>query len=493
MAPRIHEPPLYSWELNENHTRYDYARVVPDGQTLHVQFSVLATVNAVVAVAVMTLIVSMLRSHAVMENTFNWYLLFIAAPDFLVSFFCLITCAMSAPINRYYSEAMCGFQSFYLSWAFASNAWLNGIIVYQIHKLLKYSSIRRRYFLPTKQQVIKHAFCVYLYGTCLGLVNAFHVPFLPHKAHLWYGFACLPIEYDRASTWFFWLVFQPCFLGVPMMYAAYVLFDIYRNKLLPPMGRRRNLSLFLLRLVFLYFAIWFPFLLIACVGNFAVVKPFIIWMGAVISHLQGLVSALFCLTNKDIRQAVKDFLAWPTNRRNNEDNFEDDGGQHFVPDTTAESSSPKRIKADGKRIRNREDCDGSIGVEETLLDFRQLVRDCEISSRHVTRRHSTGGSSLTISLESADTRPRILPIVACGTDEGRHMTARRASLPLELNRGSPPAELRELQKLNTSENAFDIEHASKGSKESEGSCDAMDDDASRTDSERVEEMEKAHR
>ena len=213
MAPRIHEPPLYSWELNENHTRYDYARVVPDGQTLHVQFSVLATVNAIVAVAVMTLIVSMLRSHAVMENTFNWYLLFIAAPDFLVSFFCLITCAMSAPINQYYSEAMCGFQSFYLSWSFASNAWLNGIIVYQIHKLLKYSSIRRRYFLPTKQQVIKHAFCVYLYGTCLGLVNAFHVPFLPHKAHLWYGFACLPIEYDRASTWFFWLVFQPCFGG----------------------------------------------------------------------------------------------------------------------------------------------------------------------------------------------------------------------------------------------------------------------------------------
>jgi hypothetical protein len=109
------------------------------------------------------------------------------------------------------------------------------------------------------------------------------------------------MEYSRASTLFFWLVYLPLTLGMPIVFASYVVVDILKNKLLPPTGKRRALTMFLLRLCFLYFAIWLPFLILFLVGNFIIINPLIHWTGAAISHLQGLFSAMFCLTNQDIR------------------------------------------------------------------------------------------------------------------------------------------------------------------------------------------------
>ena len=75
---------------------------------------------------------------------------------------------------------------------------------------------------------------------------------------------------------------------------------------MPPIGRRRNLSLFLLRLVFLYFFAWAPFLFLALIGDFIQLDAWVMWAGALVSHLQGLICAGFCLTNQDVLEA---FLA----------------------------------------------------------------------------------------------------------------------------------------------------------------------------------------
>lgn len=301
--PRIHDPVLYEWDLNETHDRYDYPKAWPSSGRLHVEFSILAAINALTASFVFLLIVALLRSKRVRSVVFNMYLLFIAIPDFWVSFLCFITCAMSAQQSQFYSEWMCGFQSFYLNWAFISNAWLNGVVVFQIHRMLRFSRIRRRYSPPTHRQVFGHAAIVYAYATFWGILCGFNLKFLPHSSHLYYGFACMPMEYNRASSLFFWLVYLPFSLGIPLLFAACVMFDIVRNKLMPPTGKRRALSMFLLRLCFLYFAIWLPFLILFLVGNFVVINPLIHWIGAAISHLQGLFSALFCLTNKDIHRS----------------------------------------------------------------------------------------------------------------------------------------------------------------------------------------------
>ena len=155
--PRIHDPVLHEWALNATHDRYDYPKAWPSSGRLRVEFSILAAINALTASFVFLLIVALLRSKRVRSIVFNLYLLFIAIPDFLVSFLCFLTCAMSAPQSKFYSEWMCGFQSFYLNWAFISNAWLNGVVVFQIHRMLRHSRIRRRYRPPTHRQVCGHA------------------------------------------------------------------------------------------------------------------------------------------------------------------------------------------------------------------------------------------------------------------------------------------------------------------------------------------------
>ena len=133
---RIGNPVLYQWDLNENSTRYDYPRSRPADEVLQIQLSISAFVNAVVAVASFILILAILKSQKLRSNAFNLYILFMAIPDFIGSFFCLLTCAMSAPGSDFYSEAMCGFQAFYLIFAFTGNAWTNVIIFHQVNKLL---------------------------------------------------------------------------------------------------------------------------------------------------------------------------------------------------------------------------------------------------------------------------------------------------------------------------------------------------------------------
>ena len=124
-------------------------------------------------------------------------------------------------------------------------------MIYQIHKLLTSSNIRKRYKPPKYNQVIKHSMIVYAYAMCIGLLNAWNtrISWLPYSTHLYYGFVCMPQEYDLPSTLFFWLVHIPIVFGIPIIYLTYVVVNICKHKLLPPAGRRRKLSLFLLRLV----------------------------------------------------------------------------------------------------------------------------------------------------------------------------------------------------------------------------------------------------
>jgi hypothetical protein len=91
-----------------------------------------------------------------------------------------------------------------------------------------------------------------------------------------------------------------------MGYAAYVIYDIWKRSLLPPIGRRR--TLFLLRLVFLYFAIWGPYLILSLIGNFTAMPSWVLWSGAAVSHLQGALSVLFCTTDPDIKEAIMEFV-----------------------------------------------------------------------------------------------------------------------------------------------------------------------------------------
>lgn len=146
---------------------------------------------------------------------------------------------------------------------------------------------------------------MYVYATFWAFIGAFNIPAIPLETHAGNGFACFAMEVDKASTIFYYLVFLPAILVIPICYFFYVMIDIWRRNLLPPLGRRRNLSLFLLRMIALYFTIWFPFLVVSLVGNFVQLSVWVKWAGALISHCQGIVTAVFCLTNPDIMEAFQ--------------------------------------------------------------------------------------------------------------------------------------------------------------------------------------------
>ncbi|CAJ1934636.1 unnamed protein product [Cylindrotheca closterium] len=303
---RLDSPVLYDWQINENSTRYDPPRSQLSEDGIQIQFAVLAFVNVVVSSATLVLILGILRTRKIRSNAFSLYLLFMTIPDFLGAFFCVFTCALSAPISRYYSEAMCGFQSFYLTFAFCGNAWINLVIVQEVNKLLTYSQNRRRYFPPTRQQVFCKVAVVYTYAAIWGLLGAFPIPGLPLQTKAYYGFACFPMEVDVPSTYFFYFAFLPGILMFPFAYSVFVVGRIFWKGMLPQAGKRRKLSIFLIRLISVYFFGWTPFLLLTFIGNFNTLSPWINWGGAAMSHFQGCISAFVVFyTSDDIGRQMK--------------------------------------------------------------------------------------------------------------------------------------------------------------------------------------------
>ena len=82
---------------------------------------------------------------------------------------------------------------------------------------------------------------VYLYNAILNSVALWGTS-IPHQGLLLMGYVCMPVEYSKASSLFFWLVFTPLLIGIPMLYLQYVCFDVWWNKMLPPRGKRRELG-----------------------------------------------------------------------------------------------------------------------------------------------------------------------------------------------------------------------------------------------------------
>mmetsp|Transcript_12207 Transcript_12207/g.29084 ORF Transcript_12207/g.29084 Transcript_12207/m.29084 type:complete len:385 (-) Transcript_12207:255-1409(-) len=303
---RMDSPALYEWTIDQDSSsRYEYPRGQVSDDELQIQFSIMAFVNGIVVCATSVLILGILRSRKIRSNAFSLFILFMAIPDFLGAFFCLLTCALSATRSKYFSEAMCGFQSFYLVFAICGNCWINFVIVHEVHKLLTYSQNRRRYFPPTRQQVFCKVAAVYAYASIWGLLAAFPIPGMPFQTKAYHGFACFPMEQDTASTWFFYFAFLPGILLCPFMYSLFVIGRIILKGMLPQSGKRRKLSIFLMRLIGVYFFGWTPFLTFAFMGNAVHLSSWVFWGGAAMSHLQGLISAVvvFC-TSDDIRRQM---------------------------------------------------------------------------------------------------------------------------------------------------------------------------------------------
>ena len=315
------------------------------------------------------LLVAIFRVKTVREKAFNCYLAAITLPDFVGSFSCVITCAMSATVSTYYSEVMCGWQTFYLVWGFTANCWMNAVIAHQLYKMLRVSHFRGRYHPPTRKRVALQALCVYLYEAVIATLSTWNIPAVPLRAGSYSGFACFPKDYDVPSSIFFWLVFVPAFLLIPLGYVLVCVIIVFRRGMLPPIGRRRNLAVYFFRLVFVFVAMWLPFIIIAFIVGPArpgVESSWLPWTSAAWSHLQGLASVLTSLTKPDIKNAYLGTLTFGWWDRKVE--REKAGSSKRRGSSTRRNSSLNESEADGDHNKQRRRATMSFSIRKSL-DF----------------------------------------------------------------------------------------------------------------------------
>ena len=258
-------PEIREWELNENSTHYDRMVAAPDDADLIKFWSGWAGIMLTTGVLTTLILIPLLSGNGrrARKNPFNLYLIFLLAPDTLISWICGFICLSNTLTGHFTTPFMCRFQSFAVVTAIGANSWLNLLVTRQLYTMLNSAQHLTRYQPPTRRQVVREAVAVYVYSTLLGIVGAIpSASWWPHKTRLTIGAACVPMDYDYASTAFFYGVFFPLLFGIPLAYLLWASYQIYRHDLLPPSGRRRLLAIYFFRLAFVFVIMWTPGLLL---------------------------------------------------------------------------------------------------------------------------------------------------------------------------------------------------------------------------------------
>jgi hypothetical protein len=238
-------------------------------------------------------------------------------PDAIFSIVCGSICIANAFNGSQTGLETCNVQMVIAVWGVGSNMWLNAAVSRELHKLLKDSLGFHHYKVPTRRYVTTQALSIYAFCFFLGTWGLIESPKFPHYAVSTSGLACLPLEQDRTSSLFFWMVFFPLFGGIPTAYVLYVPIDIWRRKLLPPRGKRRQLSLYYGRIVVVFISMWIPFLVVDFMFG-AWMPLWLKYLGGTLSHLQGITSALICLHKPDIYIAEKKFFTCQSCRKSDD-------------------------------------------------------------------------------------------------------------------------------------------------------------------------------
>lgn len=293
---------LKASDLTSNSTRYDRFIAGPPAEEARIMWIIWSSLSGVIALFCIVVFLGIITSPKIRQSAYNVYVLFLIAPDVLFNISCCITCAINASLGYYVSYRMCQWQTWYVMFNFTANSWMNAVIALELYRLLKDCQIIHHYKPPSLKSALIKGGAVYVYAAfvaswpLLGMV--------PYNATA--GLACLPLEESLESTLVFWLVLVPAFFGIPFLIFLYICYNVYTRKLLPSHGRARQLFLFFSRLTLVFVGMWLP----AIILIFAVGVPDVWWsfVGGSWSHLQGLVSSACCLSKRDIRRAVQNFL-----------------------------------------------------------------------------------------------------------------------------------------------------------------------------------------
>mmetsp|Transcript_10825 Transcript_10825/g.33342 ORF Transcript_10825/g.33342 Transcript_10825/m.33342 type:complete len:422 (+) Transcript_10825:92-1357(+) len=341
-------------EMPANASRYDWTRAMPPPSDRSLMWSGWTAVSALAALASVSIFAGILSSPKARASAFNLYLVALSIPDAIFSVNCAITCGINLAYGFYISVPMCSWQMFYVSFGIAGSFWLNALVAREVHVLL-WSTKRLQFYVPPSHRVVVRRCGLVLVFSAL--VSTWHMwGFLPFRAFPSHGLACVAHEYDTASTFFFWIAYMPAIAFLPCLYAVYIALSCWWHQLLrlegeegalahgfgrsgpltpradrsrPPTSPeegaeqepcapppdpaarlrllRRNrqarmLGWYFARIFTVVILMWIPAVIFLIAVRFRTAWG--VWLGGAWGHLQGLVSALMCLTKPDVLAAV---------------------------------------------------------------------------------------------------------------------------------------------------------------------------------------------
>ena len=141
--------------MDESNSKYEWIMAAPSNAILTRMYTGWSVIALVCGTFGFMVFVAMLAKRTVRENAFNVYIMAVTLPDFLPAIICGIDCALKATGKWYTLPFGCNFQSFYTGFNVSCNSWLNGLICWEIYRLLQCSRRRERYFPPTTKIVLK--------------------------------------------------------------------------------------------------------------------------------------------------------------------------------------------------------------------------------------------------------------------------------------------------------------------------------------------------
>ena len=155
----------YRWDdMDDSNNKYEWAVAAPSDEILKRMWIGWSVVSLVCGTFALAVFLGMIWKRQVRQNAFNVYILAIALPDFVPGLLCGVDCAIRAAVEygQQWTAAQCKFQAFYTTFNVSCNSWMNALICWEIHLLLRCSSRRERYFPPTVRQVLfRSAVCLW--------------------------------------------------------------------------------------------------------------------------------------------------------------------------------------------------------------------------------------------------------------------------------------------------------------------------------------------
>jgi hypothetical protein len=257
----------------------------------------------------------------------QWYVLYLMAPSWLYAIICAVLFAFNALAGGMHSNITCRSDMFFWFWSNACNAWINAVIVRELHYMLNSSHRCIRYQPPTVQRATRQCLAVYAAATLLACWAATSFPwFRPHSKNghdanddrnrMVDALLCPPIQFSPGGIAFLWLLYFPLLILLPCAFVVYVIYDVWKTQRLPQKGQRRTLSLYFLRIVIVCIVMSTPAMFVY--GTVPSPNPWLAWWVIAIGQGKVFVCAMLTVWKPDVWTALQDLYCGKQRRSREE-------------------------------------------------------------------------------------------------------------------------------------------------------------------------------